>query len=215
MNAWRFILSSLRHYRRIHLAVALGVAVATAVLVGALLVGDSVRGSLRDLTLERLGRIESAVVAVHPFRAELVNELASDASFRENFSGAQPAILANGTLESGSGKDVRRATSISVVGSGPEFWVLGEGGPTAPLADGDAAITQALADELGVKVGESILLRVPVAGAIPADSPLGAKQVEKTSKSRRVRVAAVLAANGLARFGVMPSQQLPRNFFVP
>ena len=27
MNAWRFILSSLRHYRRIHLAVALGVAV--------------------------------------------------------------------------------------------------------------------------------------------------------------------------------------------
>jgi hypothetical protein len=68
MDAWQFILASLRHYRRIHLAVALGVAVATAVLTGALLVGDSVRGSLRDLTLERLGRIDSAIVAVHPFR---------------------------------------------------------------------------------------------------------------------------------------------------
>ena len=55
MNHCRFILASLRHYRRIHVAVALGVAVATAVLTGALLVGDSVRGSLRELTLAAAG----------------------------------------------------------------------------------------------------------------------------------------------------------------
>ncbi len=79
MNAWRFILSSLRHYRRIHFAVALGVAVATAVLTGALLVGDSVRGSLRDLTLQRLGRIDSALVAGHMFRASWPTKLAADA----------------------------------------------------------------------------------------------------------------------------------------
>src|ERR1051326_349320 len=93
MSAWQFILASLRHYRRIHLAVAAGVAVATAVLTGALLVGDSMRGSLRDLTLERLGLIDCAVVAAHPFRAELAKELASEAGFEENFTGAQPAIL--------------------------------------------------------------------------------------------------------------------------
>jgi ABC-type antimicrobial peptide transport system permease subunit len=214
MNAWRFILASLRHYRRIHLAVALGVAVATAVLTGALLVGDSVRGSLRDLTLQRLGRIDSAIVAGHMFRAELASEVASDAGFRAHFASALPAILVNGTLQSGSGADVRRATSISVIGVGPEFWSLGEGGPKEPLADDGAALTQAVADELGVAVGDSILLQIPVAGAIPADSPLGAKQLEKTSRSRRFRVAAVLAPLGLARFGLMPSQQLPRNVFV-
>src|SRR4051812_47965694 len=76
MSAWQFILASLRHYRRIHLAVAMGVAVATAVLTGALLVGDSVRGSLRDLTLQRLGLIDSAVVSPRMFRAELARELA-------------------------------------------------------------------------------------------------------------------------------------------
>src|SRR6185369_5658712 len=102
MNAWRFILSSLRHYRRIHLAVALGVAVATAVLTGALLVGDSVRGSLRDLTLQRLGRIDSAVVSPHMFRAELSNEVAGNAGFKKHFASAQPAILLNGTLQAGS-----------------------------------------------------------------------------------------------------------------
>ena len=42
MTSWRFILDGLRHFWRIHLAVGLGIAVATAVLTGALLVGDSV-----------------------------------------------------------------------------------------------------------------------------------------------------------------------------
>lgn len=45
----------LTHYWRTNLAVALGVATAVAVLSGALLVGDSVRGSLRDLVLLRIG----------------------------------------------------------------------------------------------------------------------------------------------------------------
>lgn len=214
MNAWRFILSSLRHYRRIHLAVALGVAVATAVLTGALLVGDSVRGSLRDLTLQRLGRIDSAIVAGHLFRAELANEVASDVGFKKYFGSAQPAILLNGTLQAGSRANVRRATSISVIGCGPQFWSLGDGGPVAPLSDDEAAITESLAQELNVGVGDSILLQIPVAGAIPADSPLGAKQLEKTSRSRRFRVSAVLPPGGLARFGLVPSQQLPRNVFV-
>ena len=129
MDAWRFILASLRHYRRIHFAVALGVAVATAVLTGALLVGDSVRGSLRDLTLERLGRIDSVIVAGHPFRAALADEVAADAEFKKYFAAAEPAMLLNGTLQSGSGTNARRATGISIIGCEPEFWALGEGGP--------------------------------------------------------------------------------------
>jgi putative ABC transport system permease protein len=214
MNAWRFILSSLRHYRRIHWAVALGVAVATAVLTGALLVGDSVRGSLRDLTLQRLGRIDSVIVAPHMFRAELAGEVAGNSRFEKHFASAQPAILLNGTLQSGSRADTRRATSVSVIGCEPQFWSMGEGGPMVQLPADDAAITESLAKELNVSVGESILLQIPVAGAIPADSPLGAKQLEKTSRSRRFRVGAILPPVSLARFGLMPSQQLPRNVFV-
>jgi hypothetical protein len=58
MRMTHLLASSLRLHGRIHLAVALGVAAATAVLTGALLVGDSVRGSLRHLALDRLGNIE-------------------------------------------------------------------------------------------------------------------------------------------------------------
>ena len=58
MNAWRYVTRSLFHHWRINCAVALGVAAATAVLTGALLIGDAMRGSLRTLTLDRLGRID-------------------------------------------------------------------------------------------------------------------------------------------------------------
>ena len=58
MTAARLVVAGLRHYWRTNLAVVLGVATAVAVLAGALLVGDSVRGSLRDLVLQRLGRTD-------------------------------------------------------------------------------------------------------------------------------------------------------------
>ncbi len=214
MTSFSFIVASLRHYRRIHLAVALGVAVATAVLTGALLVGDSMRGSLRDLTLQRLGRIDSAIVAGQMFRAELANEVAADAGFKQHFASAQPAILLNGTLQAGSRSDTRRATAVGVIGCKPEFWSLGEGGPRTPLGEDEVAITEPLAKELNVAVGDSVLLQIPLVGAIPADSPLGAKELEKTSRSRRFKVGAILPPRGLARFGIAPSQQLPRSLFV-
>jgi putative ABC transport system permease protein len=202
MTSVHFILASLRHHWRMHVAVGLGVAVATAVLTGALLVGDSVRGSLRDLTLQRLGRIDSALVAGHFFRQALADEVHGE-----------PAILMPGTLEAGSGDNARRATNVSIVGCRPEFWSLGEGGPKEPLADGSVAITEPLARELSVKTGDTILLRIPATKAIPADSSLGKK--DDTSVGRRLQVANVLPAEGLARFALQPSQQLPRNVFVP
>jgi putative ABC transport system permease protein len=190
----------------------LGVAVATAVLTGALLVGDSVRGSLRDLTLQRLGRIDSALVGGQMFRAALADELAADTNFQRHFAAAEPAILVTGSAQTGSGDDVRRATAISIVGVQTQFWSLGRGGPQNPLADDEVAITDSLARELRADVGGQILLRIPKAGAIPADSPLGAKS--DTALSRRLRVAAVLPTEGLARFGLNPSQHTPANAFV-
>ncbi len=202
MTPANFILASLRYHRRMHFAVGLGVAVATAVLTGALLVGDSVRGSLRDLTLQRLGRIDSALVSGHFFREALAAEVEGE-----------PAIWMPGTLEAGSGADARRATRVSIVGVRHEFWKLGEGGPAEPIAVGSVAITEPLARELGVKAGDTILLRIPAAGAIPSDSPLGEKN--DTSRGRRLKISEVLPAAGIARFALQPSQQLPRNLFVP
>ena len=74
------------YYWRTNAAVVLGVATAVAVLAGALLVGDSVRGSLRDLVLQRLGRTDRIVMSSGFFREALAGDLQADAEFASSFS---------------------------------------------------------------------------------------------------------------------------------
>ena len=202
---------SLWHYRRSHTAVALGVAVATAVLVGALVVGDSVRGSLRALTLERLGRITHAVAPGRPFRAELASEVAQ----RLGDGKAEPIFTLRATLSHRAEGQTRRASGATLIGCRRDFWSLGDS-PIKPeefSAASGALLTVELANELGVKAGEDLVVRVATADPLPADSPLGEKS--DTTASVRVRVDQVIQARGLARFGLRPSQQTPRNIFLP
>ena len=58
MTLRQLLFRSLKFHRRGNLAVLLGVAVSAAVITGALLVGDSLRGSLRDQALRRIGWVE-------------------------------------------------------------------------------------------------------------------------------------------------------------
>ena len=72
MKTRDLIKRSLLYHWRSHVAVVLCVVTGTSVLSGALLVGDSMRGSLRDLTLDRLGRVDYALRAGRVFRQALV-----------------------------------------------------------------------------------------------------------------------------------------------
>jgi putative ABC transport system permease protein len=71
MNSLRLVRRSVTHHWRTNLAVVLGVAAAVSVLSGALLVGESVRGSLRDIAIGRLGRVEHVVGSTGFFRDAL------------------------------------------------------------------------------------------------------------------------------------------------
>ncbi len=75
MSPGALILRGLRHYWRTNLAVIAGVAIAVSVLAGALLVGESVRASLRGLVDERLGRTAIAVTGQGFFRQVLADEI--------------------------------------------------------------------------------------------------------------------------------------------
>jgi ABC-type antimicrobial peptide transport system permease subunit len=217
MTAWRYILASLRQYRRIHLAVAAGVAIAAAVITGALLVGDSMRGSLRTLALEGLGRVDSVLIAEHPFRAALADEWLETSGMPSEIDAAVPLLLAQGAaVATGEDGQARRAAQLEVIGAPPPFWMLDSDAAAPPkLGRRDVALTATVATELDVAVGDAILLRLPLSGSIPADSTLGEK--EQTTASRRLTVVAILPEQGgpsLARFRLRPSQAPPRNVFV-
>src|SRR5579872_5462946 len=105
-----FVKRSLAYYWRTNLAVILGVATAIAVLSGALLVGDSVRASLRDLVLQRLGKTEGVVTSAQFFREALANDVA----------GSAPLIALQGVVT--HEKDGRRASNVAVYGVDDRFW---------------------------------------------------------------------------------------------
>jgi ABC-type antimicrobial peptide transport system permease subunit len=140
-----------------HLAVGLGVAVGTAVLAGALVVGDSVRSSLKRLTLERLGQIDLALVSDRPFRAELAQELASHPDFPPAFQEVQPALLLRGSvdwLESGPQTgQAPHAAGVTFVGAAPDFFNLGEWSAPRP-GRGEVILNQTLAEALAAELIE-------------------------------------------------------------
>src|SRR5688500_11149002 len=110
MTGWTLVARSLRFYWRSHLGVLLGAILATAILVGALAVGDSVRYSLREMALARLAGVHLALLGGSRFfRAELASELISELN-----APTSPMILLRGTAVRGGGE--ARTGGVQVVG---------------------------------------------------------------------------------------------------
>ncbi len=202
-------LRGLTHFWRPNLAVALGAAVASTVLTGALLAGDSVRGSLVDLTLNRLGGIDAALVSEGFFR----EELGKPGAYR-----TAPLIVSRATAVHGS--SARRAAGVAVYGVDERFTRLygqGAGLPELRQEQGifpPVAINEALARELGASAGDDVLLSLELPGEIPRESLLGDKDAEDALVTQRFTLARVLPDRGLGGFSLAPHQARPRNAFI-
>ncbi|MGA2254341.1 MAG: FtsX-like permease family protein, partial [Thermoguttaceae bacterium] len=205
MSQFRLILLSVRHFWKMNVAVACGVAVGTAVLTGALLVGDSMQGSLRDLVLAGLGRIDEVLVADHFFREELAGDKSSG-------SAAAPVILYSASVETVDPAPPARVDQVNLIGCGERFWQLGSGGPPTPPNRDEIILNEPVARLLAVKTGDSVMLGLPKTGGIPAESAFGRKRV--SVDTMRLKVARVIPAEGLGRFGLRPNQRVPRNAYI-
>lgn len=212
-----FVLASIAYHLRIHFAVALGVAAATAVLTGALIVGDSMRGSLRHLTLDRLGRIDELLIVDRFFREELASEVATNPNFKASgYQEVVPAILLPScSLERQSERGTERGANIMLVAADERFSKLAIGNetPVIPSADDEIIVNEPLAAELHAKVGDMLTIRMPSAEQVPADSPLGKKDGRVASVTE-LKLVKIVPADGLGRFSLRPNQGLPRNAYV-
>jgi ABC-type antimicrobial peptide transport system permease subunit len=194
-------LRSATYHWRTNLAVVLGVAAAVSVLGGALLVGDSVRGSLRDLVLSRLGRTSDVVASMGFFRDALARDLVARGA-----ASAAPLIATRGVItHEPSG---RRATSVLVYGVDDRFWKFHGLEPR----DG-VFVSPALAAELGVSAGDVLLTRLQK----PTDIPLESLFAHKEDVGRTVRLTATgaLPAAQMGEFALQPQQGEVRAVFAP
>ncbi len=214
--------ATLSFYWRTHLAVILGAAVATAVLTGALLVGDSVRGSLRQLTLERLGHIDFALAGQRFFPQHIVQRLTDDDDFTTQVDSVAPVILLRASAQHASSR--ARANGVGLQGVGRHALALFDHGPGKPQAlyaerkrspFPPAAINRTLARELGAEVGDDLLLSLKRWSQVPTGSLLGQKAIADVVQTLRLRVVEIVADRGMGRFALETHQGTTRNIFVP
>lgn len=200
---------NLTYYWRSNLAVVLGVATAVAVLAGALLVGDSVRGSLRDLFVQRLGRTDQVLASANFFREKLADDLQADSRFSQSFDGASPLIVLNGLVS--DEKSGRRASGVQVYGIDDRFFRFHQVEVSAPN-DREVVMSPDLAGELATEPGQTTLLRIEKPSAIPAGSLHGRK--EDLGRTIRLTAREPLARSQMGEFSLRAEQGPVRALFV-
>ena len=204
-----FVRRNLTHFWQTNLAVVAGVAVAVAVLAGALLVGSSVRASLRVLALERLGAVDLVVTSVGFVRESLADDLIGADGMRESFGAVAPIIAVEGFVthqESG-----RRASGIQVYGVDEQFWRF-HGREPEEIGQNAVLVSDGLARELGAGVGEALLVRVEKPSAVPISSLHGRR--DDVGRTLRLGIERVLTPVELGEFSFRPQQGQARSVFV-
>jgi ABC-type lipoprotein release transport system permease subunit len=206
MRTFRLIQRSLSYYWPTHLAVILGVAIAVAVLSGALLVGDSVRSSLRELLVDRLGNADYVISGSY-YREQLARDVESASQFASRFDATCPLIALEGLVIHQENK--RRASSVLVYGVDDRFWRF-HGQDLVTLKEREALLSPALARELGIQGRDSVLLRVEKPSAIPSEFLQGRRE----NQGHTLRFNAQELTSPLAEFTTRPRQGDIRALFV-
>jgi ABC-type antimicrobial peptide transport system permease subunit len=210
MRATRLVKRSLIYYWQTNLVVVLGVAIAVAVLTGALLIGESVRGSLRDLVSQRLGRTDHLISSTGFFREQLAADILQPGAFSTSgIGGTAPLIALDGLVTHESSK--RRAGDVRVYGVDDRFWQFNGVAVESPQ-NREVLVSESLASELGAASGDSVLLRIEKPSEIPVESLHGRK--EDPGRTIRLNLKSVLPAASLGEFSLRPQQGPVRAIFV-
>ncbi|MHC4993955.1 MAG: ABC transporter permease, partial [Planctomycetota bacterium] len=208
MKRSTLIRRSLTHYWRTNLGVALGAAVASTVLICALVVVDSLRFSLARIALQRLGGTHAAMATGERlFTDQLGAAFAGDP--------AAAVALDLPALARTLGADSREANdNVHLIGVDDAFWKLADASPPAGFAEPDSvAINTHLADKLEIGLGDRVQFRITKPSALSRDMPLGSENDE--SIRLNLNVGAILDDDTMGRFSLRANQIPPFNAFVP
>ena len=206
MHLGQLIYRSLRAYWRTHLAVALAGAVGTAVLVGALAVGDSMRASLLRSLENRLGKTQHALLSTHGY---FTQTLVRDVGWSVDVN-AVPVLYSRGMISSGDSS--KRVNQIHVYGVDEAFHELARESFSLPQTEG-VVLNQILAERLALDVSDSVVLRLEKPEYLSRDIAL----VPDASRSvaARLPVVDIADARQLGPFSLEANQAVPYNVFVP
>lgn len=207
MTATHLILRTLRHFWKQNLALALGVAISTAVITGALIVGDSVQYSLEKIAALRLGKITHTVSAgdryfTSSLAARLEQEIARPVA---------PLLILEGAASGQGGQyHLPKVQVLGIDGRFPE--VAGSAPRLKSVSPRQAFISRNLSGRLNLKVGDEVLIRIKKLSLIPLNAPFVTD--EGLIRPLTVKVAGILEEEEMGRFSLKNIQAAPFNIFL-
>ncbi|HMP83597.1 MAG TPA: ABC transporter permease [Verrucomicrobiota bacterium] len=214
MTPRTLIRRSLRFHWRSHLGVVLGAAIGSAALIGALVVGDSVRESLKGMALARIGGIHLVLGSGDRFFTDqLVSAMRSELRDRDSQPVViAPLLLTQGAVATSDGS--ARANQVQIVGVDEQFWQLAPV-PAAggQIPTGSAAINSVLAQQLRVNVGDTIIVRLPKPTALTREFAVSTRT--DSTVALRFVVDRIVATDEFGDFGLEARSGPPMNVFVP
>jgi len=205
MSLFFLILRNLKFYRKPYLAILAGTVISTAVLTGALVIGDSVRYSLGQLSEIRLGKTRYAVQAGDRFfRQQLANELSEHLK-----SPAAPVLQLEGiALNNDQDTRINRVEVLGIDDRFIKFW----NSETPQPSDDEAILSRNTAIKLKLKPGDEFLLKLHKQGKASENAPF----VSETEPlvTFRLKVASIADDMQMGRFSMKNNQTAPFNIFI-
>ncbi|MAF22879.1 MAG: hypothetical protein CMP26_09815 [Roseibacillus sp.] len=207
MNVLKFIRRGIWHYKLSYLGVGAGAVLGATVLLGALIAGDSVKETLRQVAGQRVGQVGHVFVAGEGFFRDALADDVENKDLR-----VAPVLLLRGQLNaSGTG---RAQGSVQILGVDDRFWGFSpEEGSAVALEPREVGVNSYLAESLDLQEGDSVIIRLQEPGMLSRDAPLSGEAEDVISF--RAKVRKVVGPNQFGRFNLQATQLPVPTVFVP
>ena len=183
-----FQMLSVKYFHQYYCLIAMAVCITVAIIVGSLLIGNSVRQTLVHRVAERLGNTETVIFSRNSFIADSI-------LLEPLFAGsAHGVLLTNGFVPSGG-----KLIPVRVWGMENEDM------------QGKALLNSSLAKELQLSEVEDIVLRLPKGGLVPSGSLF---VTDNYTVSLRLEQGGIKNAEEGGNISLKNEQSIPFNIFV-
>lgn len=177
----------------------------TAVITGSLMTGKSVRNSLKETALEKLGNTGILISSgIRYFDPSLVNRIYE-----------KTGALSTGILEIDGYcqhfNTGQTAPKVKINAIDESFFSF-HGNPDIRVGNGEVAINERLADYLQVKQGDELIIRFNNISDIPSDAPFSPGKDE--TGSMVLKTTRILKSDESGNFSLGISQITPMNLFI-
>ncbi len=199
MTRKQLIRQNLRRYKHYYLLIALAVVLANTIITGSLFVGDSVKHTLVSRVDERLGRTATLITSGNGFM---------DVAFADMpllKGSAATVFFTNGFVPHGMS-----LLPVSVWGVDTSLVAVASQEFVFP-GTGEVVVNRKTADELSIKEGDDLVVRLPNTRMIPSGSLF---VTDNYTASLRLRVKAIIDSRQSGNLNLRNEQTIPFNLFI-